>query len=156
MILGQPIGGFWIPYPADCDKSVEGALGFSPSPDHPSLMQARLGFRLRRFRQVIQYIGRLMRPATLIMSRLGRGFLQRTSETRCAVTNGKLRWYLESAFFQIPAAALARSRSIRALPSSMIEALLPIHATLVGPDHHQHTQPHLIGSEARINAAVHR
>jgi hypothetical protein len=65
---------------------VEGLLGCGATLGHPDLVQGSLGFGLLTFGQLVQYVGRLMHPATL-RARAAKDLRQRFPEAQGAITD---------------------------------------------------------------------
>ena len=80
--------------------AIEGLVGTLSGLGHPDLVQRRLDLRLYRLRHLVQHVGRLVHPATLL-SRLGPFLGKCLPEPQCTITNRQLRRDRQSLTLQL-------------------------------------------------------
>lgn len=89
-VFGQAINGLRIFVLIRRDKGVKGVVRVGAGLGHPDRLQGRFGFGLAVFRQLVQNVGGLVYPASLV-ARGGINLGHRFPEAQRAVTDRQLR-----------------------------------------------------------------
>src|SRR4051794_37208948 len=81
-------------------KQVKGFVGIFLAFSFPDIMNILFGLALDGFWHLVQYIGCLMNPASLVTG-LRPDFIQSPPKSHCPISNRKLRWNIQASCLQI-------------------------------------------------------